>query len=294
MTPTELEPFLRQVRDSVHKQADSFITAQNLAASNLDHAVRYSVLNEGKRIRPALCYASCLAFGGHWQHANMSALAIELIHCYSLVHDDLPCMDDDDFRRGQPTCHRQFNEALALLAGDTLQAMAFHALALAPLEVSLRVTTMDVLASAARDMAAGQSLDLDAERAPITLEHLESIHRLKTGALIRASLEMGALAAGVTDLPSLDGLRRFGSLLGLAFQVQDDVLDVIGNAQILGKSVGSDERMGKATYPSILGLASAQQLSHHLHAQALAELLTLEADTKMLLQLTDYLISRDS
>ncbi len=293
MPPTELEFFMQRVRKSVQQQADSFFNAQHLAAVNLDQAVRYSVFNGGKRIRPALCYASCLAFGGHWQHADMPALAIELIHCYSLVHDDLPCMDDDDLRRGQPTCHRQFNEAIALLAGDTLQAMAFHALALAPLEVSLRVATMDVLATAARDMAAGQTLDLDAEGTPITLEQLESIHRLKTGALIRASLEMGALAAGVTDPMSLASLQRYGSLLGLAFQVQDDVLDVIGNAHTLGKSVGADERMGKATYPSIMGLAQAQQLSHDLHAQALTELHTMEADTQMLLQLTDYLISRD-
>ncbi len=254
----------------------------------LNAAIAYAMANGGKRVRPALTWGACLSVGGNWQAAESAALAVECIHGYSLVHDDLPCMDDDDLRRGQPTCHRQFDEATALLAGDALQALAFCALTDAP-------TTADqvhVLSRAARDMVYGQRLDLAAEGQHITVDALSQIHRYKTGALIRAAVRLGALAGNASEA-QLAALDHYANALGLAFQVHDDVLDVIGDTATLGKQSGADAAHAKATYPALLGLESAQALARQLTDNALAALTPLGASAEPLRTLAHYLLARD-
>ena len=294
-TPVISDPqsFLTTVQTHIQSQLNHFLEEQNHVAPRLHAAMIYSVLNGGKRIRPALVYAACCACGGEPDMADAAAIAVELIHCYSLVHDDLPCMDDDDLRRGMPTCHKRFSEDVALLAGDTLQALAFASLSTAGGDAERRLQMLHILANAARDMAIGQTLDLEAEQQSIDLERLETIHRHKTGALIRASLALGALSAGPVSADLLARFEHFGDRLGLAFQVHDDILDVIGDTDILGKAVGSDQRLGKATYPQLLGLEAACALSAQLHQQSLAALAELPGTTGPLTAVTDYLISRD-
>ncbi len=290
---SESPSFLSTVQTRIQTQLGEFLEQQNHAAPRLQAAMIYSVLNGGKRIRPALVYAACQACGGELAMADAAAIAVELIHCYSLVHDDLPCMDDDDLRRGLPTCHKRFSEDVALLAGDTLQALAFASLSAGSGDAERRLQMLHLLASAARDMAIGQTLDLEAEQQRIDLTRLETIHHHKTGALIRASLALGALSAGPLSAELLARFEHFGDRLGLAFQVHDDILDVIGDTDILGKAVGSDQRLGKATYPQLLGLPAACELSAQLHQQALAALAELPGATGPLTAVTDYLISRD-
>ncbi len=285
--------FLKQVQSHIHERLSDFLCEQGRSAPRLREAMAYSVLNGGKRIRPALLYATCRAGAGNMAMADAAAVAVELVHCYSLVHDDLPCMDDDDLRRGLPTCHKRYSEDLALLAGDTLQALAFSSLSMAPAPAPICLHMLRTLADAARDMAIGQTLDLAAEGSIIDLAQLENIHKLKTGALIRASLLLGALSAGWTDSSTLAALEHFGDRLGLAFQVDDDILDIIGNTDVLGKAVGADQRLGKATYPQLIGLEAALELSAQLHKEARAALAELPGDTRYLTELTDYLISRD-
>ncbi|MEO6699497.1 MAG: farnesyl diphosphate synthase [Paraperlucidibaca sp.] len=270
----------------------------------LNTAIAYAMANGGKRVRPALAWGACLAVGGCWQAAESAALAVECIHGYSLVHDDLPCMDDDDLRRGQPSCHRQFDEATALLAGDALQALAFCALsdalantpqAGAAHDAAAAVTVAKqthALSRAARDMVYGQRLDLAAEGHVISVDALSQIHRYKTGALIRAAVRLGALAGAATD-SQLAVLDQYADALGLAFQVHDDVLDVIGDTATLGKQSGADASHAKATYPALLGLAPAQALAQQLTDDALAALAPLGKPAEPLQHLAHYLLARD-
>lgn len=230
--------------------------------SRLHGAMRYSVLGGGKRIRPALMFATAQALGLSEDDVEAAACAIELVHVYSLVHDDLPAMDDDDLRRGKPTCHVVFGEAHAILAGDGLQAEAFNIMAedgsVAP---SLRIEAISLLAEASgwKGMVGGQALDLEGEAlASYGLDHLKTIHRLKTGALIRASLEIGAVLAGA-EPTQREALREAGSALGLAFQIQDDILDATSDGATLGKRAGKDVGRGKITYPALLGLDGARR-----------------------------------
>ena len=235
--------FLNECQQRIQPWLESFLNQQNDLAQNLSASMRYAVLNGGKRVRPALAYGACLACGGSLADADAAAGAVELVHCYSLVHDDLPCMDDDDLRRGVPTCHKAFDEATALLAGDTLQALAFVALTSNHLDSTQQIKQVQKLALASSNMAVGQALDLAGEGQQLTLAQLEQIHHHKTGALIRASVLMGAMAAGCTDKNTLDALETFANKLGLAFQVHDDVLDVIGDTQKLGKTAGADDQL---------------------------------------------------
>ncbi len=277
----------------------------------LADAVRHAVLLGGKRVRPALCYAACLAMGQPINAAaRRAAVAVELIHCYSLVHDDLPCMDDDALRRGQPTCHVQYGEANALLAGDVLQSLAFEVLASnifehaadAPNESSsplLQLQQVKVLAVASSRMVAGQVLDLQAEQQQLDEVALREIHLNKTGALIAAAVKMGALASGVlADLSAepvqMQQLQQFSQALGLAFQVQDDVLDVTASTEMLGKPAGSDQKLQKSTYPSLLGLNAAQQLAKDLHHQALQSLSAWPSAADGLRQIANFLLMRQS
>lgn len=284
---------LRASQARFSEQFSSFLAQQNSLDARLIDAIAYAMQNGGKRVRPALAWGASLAVGGDWAAADSAALAVECIHGYSLVHDDLPCMDDDDLRRGQPTCHRQFDEATALLAGDALQALAFRALSgsttLAP---ATQAAQTAALASAAFDMVVGQQLDLAAEGQRLDLAPLETVHRHKTGALIRSAVAMGALAAQATP-EQLAALDRYADRLGLAFQVHDDVLDVIGDTLVLGKQAGADQLHEKSTYPALLGLDAAQALALQLTEEALAALAPLGVQANPLRELARFLLARD-
>lgn len=271
---------------------ERFLSAQNPEARRLSAAMRHAVMNGGKRVRPALVYGAAQALGATLEQAEPAALAVELIHCYSLVHDDLPCMDDDDLRRGQPTCHKAFDEATALLAGDALQTLAFLALGQSPLNPVQIAAQMTVLSTASVDMAVGQALDIEAEGQLLDLAALERIHRHKTGALIRASVGMGAIAGGA-DASVCAALDTYADRLGLAFQVHDDVLDVIGDTRKTGKRAGADIARAKSTYPALLGLEAAQALAIRLHDEAVAALAPLGKAAAPLHTLADFLVARD-
>ena len=281
---------MAQIRMPV--ELERFLGTQNPSASRLADAMRYAVMNGGKRVRPALVYGTAQALGATLEQAEPAALAVELIHCYSLVHDDLPCMDDDDLRRGKPTTHKAFDEATALLAGDTLQTLAFLSLNQSPLHPAQIRAQMTVLSTASVDMAVGQALDIEAEGRQLDLPALEHVHRHKTGALIRASVAMGAIAAGA-DTQTLAALDVYADRLGLAFQVHDDVLDVIGDTQKIGKRAGADIAREKSTYPALLGLEAAQAMAISLHDEALAALAPLGEAADALRELADFLVDRD-
>ena len=247
------------------------------APERLLAAMRYSVLGGGKRLRPLLVYGAAHAFGADPTRADAAAAAVELIHAYSLIHDDLPAMDDDALRRGRPTCHIAFDEATAILAGDALQALAFELLAGDPLHAANTAPSVAMLhrlaqACGAQGMAGGQALDLAAVARRLTLDELEHMHRCKTGALIRASVLLGAQAAGCEDLSLLAALERYGDAVGLAFQIRDDILDVEGTTEVIGKSRGADAARDKPTYPSILGLDESRRLAERQRSDALIAL----------------------
>ncbi|WP_419236439.1 (2E,6E)-farnesyl diphosphate synthase [Serratia fonticola] len=265
-------------------------------------AMRHGALLGGKRLRPFLVYATGQMFGLSLENLDAPAAAVECIHAYSLIHDDLPAMDDDDLRRGQPTCHIKFGEANAILAGDALQTLAFSILADADMpDVALRdrLAMISELAKASgvAGMCGGQSLDLEAEGKQIDLQALEQIHRHKTGALIRAAVRLGALAVGEPGRAALPELDRYAAAIGLAFQVQDDILDVVGETEKIGKRQGSDQQLGKSTYPALLGLDSAKLKAWDLYQEALAaldSLATQSYNTAPLRALANFIIERDN
>ncbi|MBC3211715.1 (2E,6E)-farnesyl diphosphate synthase [Serratia fonticola] len=265
-------------------------------------AMRHGALLGGKRLRPFLVYTTGQMFGLSLENLDAPAAAVECIHAYSLIHDDLPAMDDDDLRRGQPTCHIKFGEANAILAGDALQTLAFSILADADMpDVALRdrLAMISELAKASgvAGMCGGQSLDLEAEGKQIDLQALEQIHRHKTGALIRAAVRLGALAAGEPGRAALSELDRYAAAIGLAFQVQDDILDVVGETEKIGKRQGSDQQLGKSTYPALLGLDSAKLKAWDLYQEALAaldSLATQSYNTAPLRALANFIIERDN
>lgn len=264
----------------------------------LVEAMSYAVLLGGKRVRPFLIYATGRMLDVPLENLDHTAAAMEAIHAYSLVHDDLPAMDDDKLRRGKPTCHIAFDEATAILAGDALQSFAFELLAADPsLSASQKIAQVQQLASAAgaRGMCLGQSLDLQAEDKAVSLAELELIHRNKTGALIEASILMGLNASAYAENAQVkQALIRYAQAIGLAFQVQDDILDVIGESEKIGKTVGADEALHKSTYPKLLGLAGAQQKARDLYQTALNALENLPFDTCALRELAKFIVSRES
>ncbi|MEE8058506.1 MAG: farnesyl diphosphate synthase [Pseudomonadales bacterium] len=261
----------------------------------LQQAARYSLLSSGKRVRPVLAYTAASAIDSHHsKEIDKVACAVEMIHAYSLIHDDLPAMDDDDVRRGQPTCHRAFDEATAILTGDALQARAFELLTelndcAAPITLQL-VSTL-ATASGQRGMVGGQAIDLNAVDQTIDLQHLETIHQLKTGALIRAAVAMGATFAGASQ-QQLQALDHYAEAIGLAFQVQDDILDIESDTTTLGKTQGADQARNKPTYPFLLGLDGAKAKAQQLHQQALAALADFGPSAQHLRDLANYIISR--
>jgi geranylgeranyl pyrophosphate synthase len=266
------------------------------ATPRLLEAMRYSTLAGGKRVRPVLVYATGEALGAPLELLDSPAAAVELIHVYSLVHDDLPAMDNDDLRRGRPTCHRAFDEATAILVGDSLQALAFEVLAHAPatLPATARLEMLRVLADAigTRGMAGGQAIDLESVKQDLTEGALERMHRQKTGALIQASVLLGAISAGVQNAPERTALAEFGAEIGLAFQIQDDILDVEGTTQSLGKRAGADADRVKPTYPSVLGLAKSRALALARRDQAIAALSPLGPRFAHLAEFAHFLVSR--
>ena len=262
-------------------------------------AMRYSLFNGGKRVRPLLAYAACEALGGTPERANAAACAVELIHAYSLVHDDLPAMDDDDLRRGQPTTHKAFDEACAILAGDGLQSLAFEVLADAthnPHDAELRLAMLSALARAAgpAGMVGGQAIDLGSVGQTLDQNALEIMHRHKTGALIEASVQLGALASGQADDHALKALHTYARAIGLAFQVQDDILDVESDTATLGKTQGKDQAHDKPTYPALLGLDAAKAYSLELRDQALHALRPFDQAAEPLRDLARYIVERRS
>lgn len=260
----------------------------------LHQAMIHGLLLGGKRIRPFLVYAVGEMLGVEKAQLDNAAGAIESIHAYSLIHDDLPAMDDDALRRGQPTCHIAFNEATAILAGDSLQTHAFELIGQAPQNAEQRLEMMQCLAKASgyQGMCGGQALDLAATDKHVSLAQLEKIHRLKTGALICAAVELGAIAANASHTHR-ELLNTFAQNIGLAFQVHDDILDVIGDTETLGKPQGSDEAANKSTYPALLGLESAQDKAKQLIEQAISSLQALPFDSTLLQAFARYIIARN-
>ncbi|MCI0509869.1 MULTISPECIES: (2E,6E)-farnesyl diphosphate synthase [Chromohalobacter] len=262
-------------------------------AGELDAAMRYGVLGGGKRLRPVLVYAAGRALSAEDGVLDAPAAAIELIHAYSLIHDDLPAMDDDDMRRGRPTVHRVYNEAMAILTGDALQSLAFEVLAEArPPRLGAMVRVL-ANASGREGMAAGQALDLSAVGGRLDVDALATMHGYKTGALIRAAVRLGALAAVDEDDPRVAALDAYATAIGLAFQIQDDILDVAGDAATLGKATGADAARAKPTYPALLGLEGARAKAHGLLDEALDALVPLGEQAFPLADLARHMIDRD-
>lgn len=289
--------YQKRCQARVDAALESLLQPQRPELARLYAAMRYSVVNGGKRVRPLLAYAACEALGGSPEQADGAACAVELIHAYSLVHDDLPAMDDDDLRRGQPTTHKAFDEASAILAGDGLQALAFEVLADTrrnPQSAELRLRMCSTLARAAgpAGMVGGQAIDLGSVGRVLDQSALETMHRHKTGALIEASVQLGALASGRADEDSLEALRVYARAIGLAFQVQDDILDVESDTATLGKTQGKDQANDKPTYPALLGLEAAKAYARTLQDQALAALQPFGESAEPLRALARYIIER--
>jgi len=299
----DLRPWLLTRQQQAEQALQGLLARQDVPARLAD-AMRYAVLGGGKRLRPLLAYAAAEAVtdkeaeaGSTNASADAAACAVECIHAYSLIHDDLPAMDDDALRRGKPTCHIQFDEATAILAGDALQALAFEVLATAGSATEgARLQMVSELAQASgwQGMVAGQALDIEATGSSPAESSLSQMHSLKTGALIRASVVLGALATGVASKDQIAALRRFAALAGLAFQIRDDILDVEAPTSISGKQQGKDARLNKATYVSVLGLEGARQRLAQVATEADAALALFDQRAMRLRQLCCYLVERQS
>ncbi len=293
----DLKAYLEERRSLVNRALEGYLPPGRGPAHRVLEAMRYSLFAGGKRLRPILCLAACEAVGGDPGEALPVACALEMIHTYSLIHDDLPAMDDDDLRRGRLTCHKQFDEATAILAGDGLLTEAFRLLAdAAPLYEGREAMLLEVIqllgqAAGYQGMVGGQMLDLLAERREITLKELETIHRLKTGALLTAAVRAGALVGGGSRA-EVTLLTSFGEKFGLVFQITDDLLDVEGEAAEMGKATGMDAKRGKATYPGLLGAAQARKWAKELMEKAVADLAPLGERAIPLAEIARYLLAR--
>jgi geranylgeranyl diphosphate synthase type II len=291
----DLRDYLQQRAAEVDAALDAWLPPATRAPATIHKAMRYAVFAGGKRLRPILCLAAAEACGGDPARALPAACAVEALHTYSLVHDDLPCMDDDDLRRGRPTCHKVFGEGMAVLCGDALLTEAFALVAWQ------EPTPRHPGAAAVRELAAaggslrligGQVMDLEGEGRKLTKAQLVKIHEAKTAALLTCSLRLGAISANATPA-RLEALTRFGHALGLAFQVIDDILDVTQSSEKLGKTAGKDAQVQKATYPSILGLEKSRKEAARLTAEALDALAPLRAKAARLRQIAEYLLVRE-
>ena len=298
MSDTQLTQFLAACGQRIETALEAWLPPEQAPPAKLHRAMRYAVLGGGKRVRPTLVYATAAAVGLAPGEVNAIACAVEMIHAYSLIHDDLPAMDDDDLRRGRPTCHKAFDEATAILAGDALMTQAFLVLArdeTLTVGPEARLAMIDRLAwaSGSRGMAGGQAMDLEAEGQEIDLITLENIHIHKTGALIRASVNMASQAAPDLTPDLAERLDRYAKCLGLAFQIRDDILDIEAPSEILGNTHGKDQAQFKATYPALMGLDGARQAATDLVAEALVSLEPFDAKADPLRWIALYIVQRD-
>jgi geranylgeranyl diphosphate synthase type II len=295
----DIETYLRDRKNRIDSGLATFLPLERDYPPRLCEAIRYGVMGGGKRIRPILAMAAFDASGGKGDAILPFACALEFIHAYSLIHDDLPAMDDDDFRRGRPTVHRVFGEAVAILAGDALLAEAFRTMSRGALDhgitpdVAVEIVHDVAVAAGWRGLVGGQTVDIESEGRDIDLRTLEYIHRHKTGALILASLRTGARLSGISS-EKLEAITRYGEKVGLAFQIADDVLDVVGDSATLGKQVGSDEAKKKATYPALVGVEESRRLAGNLVDEAVSCLTVFEERGEPLRQIASYVIRRSS
>jgi geranylgeranyl pyrophosphate synthase len=291
----KLDQRLHAYTEQVDAQLEQILPSPSGPASMLFKAMRYSVFNGGKRVRPALCFAAAEAIGTSSDNTAKVAAAVEMIHAYSLIHDDLPAMDDDDLRRGVPTCHIQFDEATAILAGDGLQSLAFKQLTeLVDLPASINVQLIAILSDLAgcNGMISGQAVDLASTGKQLSADELNFMHNHKTGALIEASVVMGALATNSATETQLEALKQFARAIGLAFQIQDDILDVESSTEELGKSQGSDSARHKATYTSIMGIEKARSEADRLYRSSIDALDIFSDSADSLRALAKFIVLR--
>ena len=291
----ELKTFFADCAEIVEKKLDALVPSAQIEPKKLHEAIRWSLLAGGKRFRPALLFAVGKTFGADNEKLLQTSAAIEMIHTYSLIHDDLPAMDDDNLRRGQATCHKKFGEATAILAGDVLQTLAFRAIAEDEnLSAEIRVRLISELAKASGTpigMVAGQQFDLEAEGKAISLEQLEKIHHRKTGAMICVSAKVGAIIAEANE-KELKAISNYASGLGLLFQITDDLLDVTQPTEVLGKTAGKDVSAEKATYPAFYGIEKTQKLAENVCSQACQELEKIDRNTNLLSEIADFILHR--
>lgn len=285
---------LQHYQQRVDQYLDTVILRESLEP-RLQEAMRYALFNGGKRVRPVLVYMVNQMLGGQPDQADAPAAAIECVHSYSLVHDDLPAMDDDDLRRGKPTCHIAFDEATAILAGDALQCFAFEHLAADDSDPARNLALIRVLSKASGDsgMVLGQAFDLSHVGKQLTLEQLEAMHQHKTGALLNAAIDLGIIASGCNDADTFAKLRQYGNAIGLAFQVKDDILDIEGDTETIGKPQGSDQEQDKPTYPALLGMEGAKEKLNLLHREAVTALESFGDAAQPLKELADFIVHRD-
>lgn len=290
-----LDEFFGEVNREIDAALDALVPSADTPPVKLHQAIRWSLFAGGKRIRPALLFAAGQTFGAPMPALAHTAAAVEMIHTYSLIHDDLPAMDDDDMRRGRATCHKQFGEATAILAGDVLQTLAYKAMADdGSLSAETRVKLISLIADASGTpdgMVSGQQLDLDAEGRPLAIDKIERIHRQKTGALISAASTAGAIIGGAAD-GDLAAISEFAGRLGLLFQITDDLLDITQESTTLGKTAGKDVAAEKATYPGRLGLDAARDAASKAYTEACDALSTIDADTSLLKAIAEMILGR--
>lgn len=293
--PQDFSAYLNERRHFIDALLDRVIPTVETRPATLHRAMRHSLFAGGKRLRPVLCIAAAEASGGSKETAGFNACAVECLHTYTLIHDDLPCMDDDDLRRGVPTCHKVFGEGIAVLAGDALQALAFELVTRT--RPTVRHSTGDMVAALARasgslHLVGGQVADLEGEGKSLPLDDLRYVHESKTAALLACSVQLGGMAADATP-EQLEALRRFGMATGLAFQIIDDILDVTQTSERLGKSAGKDEAVAKSTYPALVGLEAARDEAHRLTEESHRALEIFGPNSARLRELADHLLERD-
>lgn len=288
---------LQEWQQRVDQALDHWLPKPDLQPVNLHEAMRYAVTSGGKRVRPVLIYATATTLGIPLERVDGPAAAVELIHAYSLVHDDLPAMDDDDLRRGRPTCHKAFDEATAILAGDAMQALSFYILSHDPLMTTnpanrLRMIEQLALFSGSRGMAGGQAIDLASVGKSLDIAELETMHIHKTGALIRTCIQLAALSADELNDAQFEALDHYAKCIGLSFQIQDDILDVVADTETLGKPQGSDAEQNKPTFPAIIGLEASREKALELHQKALDSLNAFDDKADILRRISAWFVDR--
>jgi geranylgeranyl diphosphate synthase type II len=290
-----LDSYLSVNTERINRALSAYLTEDPGVDNRLEEAMRYSLMAGGKRIRPILCIAAAEALSGRPEEALPAACALEMIHTYSLIHDDLPAMDDDDLRRGQPTCHVAFDEATAILAGDALLTLAFEvitSMSTCPAERLLEIIRVLAVAAGHRGMVKGQMWDMQSEGRTLGQKDIESLQALKTGALIEAAMVSGAIVAGGTRV-QIEAVRNYGTAVGLAFQVVDDILNIEGDPAVMGKSAGTDKLRRKYSYPDLLGLEKSKELAHNLSKRAIEAVAGFDSEADALRAIARYVVDRN-